>query len=278
MNPFGRQKNFHSIFRKISWRIGRKIYTWSRHDQINRPEVNGEYALLKSFLKKKSGGILLFDIGANKGEWSIKALEVSKQLGVNIQIHLFEPAADSFTRLKKIMLDTHVHLNKVALSNQKGITNLFVRGEICGINSLYGDGGGNPEEVESITFDDYLAKLGVTEMVIVKSDTEGHDFKVIQGATCALKLGKVAVWQFEYNHRWIEARNYLKDVFEFILDKPYWVGKLSSNGVEIYREWHPELERFFEGNYVLMRKDLAGDKNYCEMSVFNYSNVPAKVV
>jgi hypothetical protein len=90
---------------------------WSRHDQMNSAEMNGEYAVLQSFLIMKSGSKMFFDIGANKGEWSIKALEISKQLGVNIQIYLFEPALDSFTRLKKIMLDTHVNINKAALSS-----------------------------------------------------------------------------------------------------------------------------------------------------------------
>lgn len=33
---------------------------------------------------------------------------------------------------------------------------------------------------------------------------------------------------------------------------PIPLGKLFGNEIEIFEKWHPELERFFEANYVLI--------------------------
>ena len=62
------------------------------------------------------------------------------------------------------------------------------------------------------------------------------------------------------------------NVFGFFADKPYRIGKLYGNGIECYDAWHPELERFFETNYVLICKgsDL---ERLCRRAGFDISNV-----
>ena len=67
---------------------------------------------------------------------------------------------------------------------------------------------------------------------------------------------RVSVLQFEYNHCWIYARRCLKDVFDFASDTCYILGKVTPTHVEIYDEWHPELDRFFEGNYLLVHQNF----------------------
>jgi hypothetical protein len=41
----------------------------------------------------------------------------------------------------------------------------------------------------------------IEQVLLAKSDTEGHDFSVLQGAVETRRAGCVEVWQFEYNHR-----------------------------------------------------------------------------
>ncbi|HEX6912929.1 MAG TPA: hypothetical protein VF142_21145 [Longimicrobium sp.] len=62
--------------------------------------------------------------------------------------------------------------------------------------------------------------------------------------------------QFEYNHRWVYARHFLKDVFDLMRGMPYAVGKLTPAGVELYDDWHFELERFFENNFLVLHRTL----------------------
>jgi hypothetical protein len=89
-----------------------------------------------------------------------------------------------------------------------------------------------------------------------------------------LRGGNAGVVQFEYNHRWILSRAYLKDVFDLIENTPYRLAKVCSSSLDIYAEWHPELERFFETNYALVHEQLVaplgcqwfriGSGNACE--------------
>lgn len=121
-------------------------------------------------------------------------------------------------------------------------------------SSKYNTQGAVAEKVQTQRFDDFLASAGLETVLFVKSDTEGHDMSVLRGAEKSLRAGSIEVWQFEYNHRWVANHSMLKDVFDFIENKPYILGKIYGNGIEIYEKWHPELERFFEANYVLVRK------------------------
>ena len=75
----------------------------------------------------------------------------------------------------------------------------------------------------------------------MKIDTEGHDLTVLRGARTLLADHRVAVVQFEYNHRWVFARAFLRDAFDFLASLGYLVGKLTPKGVEFYpagtRNW-----------------------------------------
>jgi hypothetical protein len=107
-----------------------------------------------------------------------------------------------------------------------------------------------PENVATITLDAYAGQSGVARFALVKIDTEGHDLAVLHGARTLLAEHRIAVAQFEYNHRWVFARYFLRDAFEFLLNSGYRVGKLTPRGVEFYPGWDADLETFVEGNYV----------------------------
>ena len=62
--------------------------------------------------------------------------------------------------------------------------------------------------------------------------------------------------QFEYSFRWINARHFLKDAFDFLIPLGYQIGKVTPQGIEFYEEWQPELESFKEGNYLACRGGL----------------------
>jgi len=205
---------FRYWFRCLIWRLGRKLYCLARQELCSVPKSNGEYWLIHFMLEKNSSDpAVLCDIGANEGNWASEALRYSEVLGKEVIIHGFEPSADSFAHLKELFRKPLVQLNNVALSSQAGVSSLFVRGTRCGINSLYGDGGGSPQDVYCETLNNYCSKHAIGAIDLVKSDAEGHDFEVLKGAAILLSAGQIKVWQFEYNHRWISARNYLRDVF-----------------------------------------------------------------
>jgi len=267
----------NSAVRSIIWRLGRKLYTWARRDLPRDPSMNGEYWLLEqiandpSFLKP-----IFIDIGSHLGNWSSYAEAQiikghSNSLGY---VYAFEPAIFLHAALSERFKSSEiVSVEKLALSDKSGMRNFFVYGAIAGINSLSKtDAAASIELTYSQRLDDFLSQRQIDKVTFVKSDTEGHDFNVILGATDLFARGCVEVWQFEYNHRWLAEKRHLKDVFEFIADKPYRLGKLYNNGIEIYDEWHPESERFFEANYVLIKRGSKFE-SLCKPVIFNCNNV-----
>ena len=128
--------------------------------------------------------------------------------------------------------------------------------------------------VEKQTLDGFCAEHAIDHINLVKTDTEGHDIHVMRGAQKMLESEKIDVYQFEYNHRWVQTRAFLKDVFDIIDGLPYKVAKITPGGIEIFEGWHPELERFFEGNYLIVHERSLGWFN-CRFGQLDQSNVYA---
>lgn len=261
--------------RSFLWRLGRRLFTWARREATSRFETNGELWLIQNLLAgaDTSKASILLDIGAYKGNWSDRAASLLRRQNISGHVHAFEPTSATFSYLsRKFKGSEQVTLHQVAISDRSGEAEFFVVGELGGTNSLLGINGAMIEKVRTLRIDDFLAMERVGRVLFVKSDTEGHDFSVLLGAVETLQKGGIDVWQFEYNHRWIAERSFLKDVFDFIVDKPYLLGKLYGNGIETYDKWHPELERFFESNYVLIRQGSQFEK-LCSQVQFTHKNV-----
>ena len=266
--------NYFAI-RSLLWRLSRRFYSWARREAISRFETNGEQWLIQNVLAgaDRSKTSILMDIGVYRGNWSESAASLLRHQNISGHVHAFEPTSGTFSYLsEKFKGSELVSLNKVAMSDRSGEAEFFVVGDLEGTNSLLRNEGTTVEMVRTLRMDDFLAAEQIDHVLFVKSDTEGHDLNVLLGAVETFQKGRIDVWQFEYNHRWIAARSFLKDVFNFIVDKPYLLGKLYGNGIETYDKWHPELERFFESNYVLIRKGSRFEK-LCTRVHFNHKNV-----
>ena len=91
----------------------------------------------------------------------------------------------------------------------------------------------------------------------MKIDAEAHDMEILHGGRQMLKNRAIRALQFEYNHRWILSRHYLKDAFDFLIPFGYSIGKITTHGVEFYSGWNQELESFREGNYLAVLSDCS---------------------
>jgi len=248
----------------------------SRNDYTLTPNKNGEYWLQEKLIESlpESHEQVFFDIGANIGEWTDSLFNISRNYNKKCFVHLFEPSTETCTYLKKhYHQNNKVKLNQFALSDETKKTTLYLHDSLSAVNSLYRNDNLGTEEVSAIRLDDYIKAEKITHIDFIKSDTEGHDLKVMYGAEKSLMDGIIDIWQFEYNSKWIKSRSYLKDVFDFIGGTSYCVAKISKHGIEVYDSWNPELDRFFESNYLLVRKDNVLLQNLARHVVFDKYNV-----
>ncbi len=215
-------------------------------------------------------------MGCHLGDWSAEALRCLSRHRRTGQVHAFEPTPTAYQYLQgRFSGEANIQLSPLALSDQRGSLPFYVVGELNGTNSLVDMQLGARTDVPATTVDGYLREHGIEHVTFLKSDTEGHDLAVLRGGARALAEGRVDLWQFEYNGRWIYARAFLRDVFELVRGTPYLLGKLYGNGVELFDAWHPELERYFETNFVLIRCGTPLE-HLARPSRFDRSNVPAR--
>lgn len=263
-----------SGLRTLLWRLGRKLYSVARLEGQNDPACNGEYWLLNQVVAGSAMDRVFVDIGANRGDWTAQALACLQHAGGWGRIHAFEPTSTTYAHLTaRFAGHDQVLLSPLALSDAVGARAFYVLAALSGRNSLHHAPDATPETVRTQTLDDYLAAAQLPRVTLVKSDTEGHDLSVLRGAALALRAGRIDVWQFEYNHRWLDERAALRDVFTLIQGTPYRFGKLFQGGIETYDTWHPELERYFETNCVLLRRGCSVEA-YARAMRFDARNTP----
>jgi FkbM family methyltransferase len=146
---------------------------------------------------------IVFDVGANDGETSLKAV---KQFP-DAKIFAFEPHPETFLRLagvsKEYAAIDPVH---VALGAEAGDRVMHTY-EIRQINSLVPDARfpvrfgkqSSPITVKCSTVDLFCAERKIERIDVLKIDTEGFDLEVIKGADAMLRKGAVSFVYFEFN-------------------------------------------------------------------------------
>ncbi|MEK6637505.1 MAG: FkbM family methyltransferase [Pseudomonadota bacterium] len=253
------------IGKKAAWRLGRKLYMQARGDVANDMARNGEHHLIqRAALSHKHIGdgraFRVWDVGANLGNWSQYALDAARDSGCEIIIDAFEPAPDTFQHLLGRFGDNaSVKLHQVAMSSEPGTGKMNIAGSKAGTNALVREdhSDGNLIDVTIITGDIFSTEQAYEFIDLIKIDAEGHDLSVISGMSSLLAAGKVSVVQFEYNHLWLFTGASLARVFDTVKNWPYDVARVTSDGLEIFPRWNPEMDRFFECNYALVRRPAA---------------------
>lgn len=247
-------------------RLARFLTNESRLDVPNDSETNGERLVIERFLAKVAPqNAIVFDVGANVGDWTRAVIAKARELGTGVCVHTFEPCrdtCDTLTRnLRQDVASGCALVNNIAMSSAAGPRRFYSFGANAGINSLYPTSGAQEQSIEDVdteTIDAYCSRQGVPRVHLIKVDTEGHDIEVLYGAREMIEAKRVDVIQFEYNFRWISARHYLKDAFDYFVPLGYSIGKVTPLGIEFYPEWSPELESFREANFIAVGEALKG--------------------
>lgn len=189
------------------FRVARRIVHRHLGENDSNMTRNGEGRVQQSLMPAAN---VVFDVGANRGEWSLAALSVNPAL----ELHCFEPAPEAFQRLKSAV--PSAHLNNVGLGAEPASLELCIFGDNGELSSLY-RGAHTPIRTERIaitTLDEYAK--GIPRIDFLKIDVEGHERAVLEGARQLLSEGRIGAVQFEYSGWYAESRSLLKDMFALL--------------------------------------------------------------
>ncbi|MBK9099381.1 MAG: FkbM family methyltransferase [bacterium] len=223
------------------------------YDRSN-PSRNGEYKFLHSYIKDN---MTIIDAGAHDGTYA----EYIFNLVPSVTIHCFEPTASAYkeltARLTKEIKAGKLIANNTGLNTETGEAELFIYNELDQRNSLhlnpaheYDSSLLHREKIMLTTLDDYIEKNNISNVDFLKIDVEGHEAKVIEGASNALKKKIIRCIQFEYNNNWAAAGFSLGNVFNLLVKLGYKFYRLTFWGRLPINRFKNDLENFKHTNYI----------------------------
>lgn len=225
--------------------------------------TSGEARLIKRLMRLAPVDAVLFDVGANFGEFSVRLSQASR---VPVRIFAFEPSPSSQRRLSE-SISTHTkNTGRIipvpeGLSDQIRSTTLSITEGFEGNASLrprdqhHLNQTAKTEQISLNTIDNFCALNGINRIFFVKLDVEGEEFACLRGAGKMLGDGCIDYIQFEFGGCNIQSRVFLKDFWD-LLCPTYDLYRLVQNGLYPEIRYHELLEIFTTTNFLAVRRGL----------------------
>lgn len=219
-------------------------------------ETNGELFIAQQFMKPLS---IVFDVGANIGEWSASVL--SRVPSINL--HAFEPIRFVYDQMSRTLpVSARVHLNNLAVCHQQGQVKFTVYDNnlyMTQLSTMYKRNKDIEDSlalhsheiiVPTITLDHYCITHNISHIDYLKIDTEGAELDVLKGAKEYLENGRISVIQFEYGGNFLDAHITLQQVFLYLTTNNYQIYRILPNGLLHIAHWDNQLENYCYCNYL----------------------------
>jgi FkbM family methyltransferase len=217
---------------------------------------SGEVNALKfvSAARELSTPFTLFDVGANDGEYLQFALGV---VGERLKAFSFEPQSGSFEKLRaRFGSNPRVELRKAALGREAGTVDLFFDSEGETTASLHRNSisaQAHTERVRLDTIDQVCEGERLTQIDLLKIDTEGHEMDVLLGASNMIKAGRISAIQFEFGGTFVHTPYHFADPWE-LLSPHFKVYRILRHGLFEVPHYSPDLEIYKSANFLCMQK------------------------
>lgn len=212
---------------------------------------------LFSFLRNEP---VVFDVGANKGEWSDIFF---KEYGTNFDLHLFEPNKKLLSYCEvKYEYKNNVKYNGVALADKKGTAQFYYFENYNNeLSSLHKQDWWEKElplkqrEVETTTVNDYCIENGIPYIDFVKIDAEGGDYDILVGCVVMMAHSKIRFIQIEYGGHYKVANKKFLDVIKIASVLDYKVYSFTGDN---YNEVRHEdfIEDYHYENYIITKEEI----------------------
>lgn len=227
-------------------------------------KTNGELYFINKigqYFKRKGNPVVLFDVGANIGNYSILLDEVLK--GQEKKIYAFEPFSVPFSELKKkeeIIKDFSPYL--LGFSEKKEKVKFLTTTAFSEVSSLYNKDFSQynfsldkSEELEFDSIDNFCKEHHIDKIDFLKVDVEGHDFFVLKGAKGLIDNNEIDFIQFEYGAANHLSKTFLYDFFQ-LLSPNYRIFRLLRNGFAEIKVYNTDIEIHILSNYIAINKNI----------------------
>ncbi|MBI5441712.1 MAG: FkbM family methyltransferase [Deltaproteobacteria bacterium] len=188
------------------------------------PRLSGEEHFLKEYL----GSLVerrpvVLDVGANDGSY----VSLVRSIRPHAVVYAFEPHPDTYERLRKNVGDAGVTCFNFGFGDKEGSERLYDYANSDGTAhaSLYSEVFKDIHKADAIshdvrlrTLDDFVREYGVKQIDLLKLDTEGNEFKILQGARRAIAYGVVRAIHFEFNEMNIVSGSTFKQFVDLLSD------------------------------------------------------------
>lgn len=231
------------------------------------PHTNGEKRVLNILAKRNPQ--VIFDVGANRGEWSLMA----QQACPHAQIHAFEVVPRTYDQLQEAVKPyPDIHPHPFGLSDQTGEITLDFNEDyptlasgVVGFTGQYHNLSMRPVTGRVKTGVQVCQELGIEQIDFLKMDVEGLEPQVLGGFLPLIDAQKITVLQFEYGHINIETHFLLRDFYQALDSRGYATGKIYPEDVYFKKYDHID-EDFIGPNYLSV---LSREKDF----IFELANV-----
>lgn len=226
-------------------------------------QQNGELFLINKIAAyyKNSKDIVLFDVGANIGNYSNVLQEA---FPASAQIFAFEPFSVPFKELVKLSsTGSNIKPLQLGLSDKEEELIVYSSDEFSEIGGVYNRDvvfhetpHSKQEKSKFKTVENFCAENKIDHIHFMKIDVEGHELSVLKGASSFLDNSKIDFIQFEFGAGNYFSRTYLLDFFT-LLKKNYNVYRLLKDGMVEIETYNSEMELQVLSNYVAVSKKHA---------------------
>ncbi|MBL7883843.1 MAG: FkbM family methyltransferase [Bacteroidia bacterium] len=227
---------------------------------------SGEIKVLE-YLKKENEekNVLIFDVGANVGQYQAAIIESFKPHS-NFIIHSFEPSLLTYQKLNKYKIE-NIYNWQLGLGDAIEKKTLFQDHINSPLSSLYKKTKNGyykvaemdySEEIEITTLDQFCEQNNIKEIDFLKIDVEGHELFVLNGGINMLNMDKIKMIQFEFGPANIDSHTYFKNFYNLLSEK-FNIYRIVKRGIIPINSYFETDEVFLPCNYLAVHKSKSNN-------------------
>ena len=235
------------------------------YDNTKTLYKNGEIKVFEYIFERsrKKTELIIFDVGANVGDYSNAAFELFSKKYSPI-IHTFEPSQRTFEKLKQHITINTINIYNIGLSYKEDVFTLYSSSHesLSGLSSVYKRDLSHhdinfdaTEEVKMTTLDIFCTKNNIKEIDLLKLDIEGNELNALNGGLEMLKNKKINFIQFEFGGTDIDSKTFFRDFYN-LLKGNYKIYRIVKDGIFEIRDYNEHREIFGSINFLAELKQL----------------------